>query len=315
MTNEVLISICIPAYKHTGFLKRLLDSLIIQSFRDFEVIITDDSPDDSVKDLCAQYLPLLPLQYHRNIPALGTPENWNEGIRRARGKWIKLIHDDDWLADENSLQHFANAIAVHPNAAFFFCAYRNVWLQSGRREDVFVDSFRYKQMLKQPYSLFWGNVIGPPSVILHPNDKQFFYDKKLKWLVDMEFYIRYFKITKPVYIPEVLMNVGMGEHQVTQDCFRKREVEVPENFYLLNKVGISALKNMLVYDAWWRSMRNLEITDEKDIRMAGYNGPIHPVLLSMIRWQKKIPRVLLANGIFSKISMFVHYLLHCNKCK
>lgn len=294
-------------------MKRLFDSLTIQSFRDFEVIVTDDSPDDSVKDLCSQYLQLLPLQYHRNIPALGTPENWNEGIRRARGKWIKLIHDDDWLTGENSLQHFANAIAAHPHAAFFFCAYRNVWLQSGRKEDVFVDSFRFKQMLKQPYSLFSGNVIGPPSVILHPNDKQFFYDKKLKWLVDMEFYIRYFKTTKPVYIPEILMNVGMGEHQVTQDCFRKREVEVPENFYLLNKVGIAALKNMLVYDAWWRSMRNLEITDEKDIRNAGYSGAIHPVLLSMIRWQKKMPRFLLTSGIFSKVSMFVHYLLHRGK--
>lgn len=315
MTNQVLISICIPAYKHTDFLKRLLDSLTVQTFRDFEVVITDDSPDDSVKNLTTQYVHILPIRYFRNPVALGTPENWNEGIRRASGQWIKLIHDDDWLASEHSLQRFANAIDNNPGAAFFFCAYRNNWLQSGRQEDMLINDFRYKQLLKQPAVLFSSNVVGPPSVVLHPNDKQFFYDNKVKWVVDIDFYIRYFKTTQPVHIPEILINVGMGGHQVTQDCFRKREVEVPENFYLLGKVGIEALQNMLVYDGWWRMMRNLEVTKEEEIRTAGYSGPIHPVLRSMIKWQGKLPRSVLNNGLFSKVTMFIHYLLHRNQLR
>jgi glycosyltransferase involved in cell wall biosynthesis len=315
MKGSPLISVCIPAYKHIDFLIRLLDSLTVQTFRDFEVVITDDSPDDSVKNLCAQYVHMLTLRYFRNPVALGTPENWNEGIRQANGQWIKLIHDDDWLASEHSLQRFADAIKAHPEASFFFCAFRNNWLQSGRTEEVYISSFRYKQLLKQPAVLFSKNVVGPPSVVLHPNDRQFFYDKKVKWVVDIDFYIRYFKTARPVPIHEILMNVGMGEHQVTQDCFRKREVEVPENFYLLEKVGIAALKNVLVYDAWWRLIRNLEITVVEEIRTAGYSGPIHPVLLSMIGWQKKTPRALLTNGLFSKISMFVHYLFHRNQLR
>ena len=315
MKESPLISVCIPAYKHIDFLKRLLDSLTVQTFRDFEVVITDDSPDDSVKNLSAQYLNVLPLRYFRNPVALGTPENWNEGIRQAKGQWIKLIHDDDWLASEHSLQQFADAIKDNPEARFFFCAFRNNWLQSGRMEDIHINSFRYKQLLKQPAVLFSSNVVGPPSVVLHPNDKQFFYDNRVKWVVDIDFYIRYFKTTQPVHIPAILMNVGMGEHQVTQDCFRKREVEVPENFYLLSKVGIEALKNMLVYDGWWRMIRNLEITKEEEIRVAGYNGPIHPVLRSMIRWQKSLPRFVLNNGLASKTCMFAHFLLHRNQLR
>src|SRR5690349_12185678 len=119
MKESPLISVCIPAYKHIDFLKRLLDSLTVQSFRDFEVVITDDSPDDSVKNLSAQYLNILPLRYFRNPVALGTPENWNEGIRQAKGQWIKLIHDDDWLASEHSLKLFADAINDNPGARFF----------------------------------------------------------------------------------------------------------------------------------------------------------------------------------------------------
>ncbi len=95
--------------------------------------------------------------------ALGTPENWNEGIRRATGQWIKLIHDDDWLASEHSLQKFADAINNHPGAAVLFCAYRNNWLQSGKQEDMLINDFRYKQLLKQPAVLFSSNVVGRPA--------------------------------------------------------------------------------------------------------------------------------------------------------
>lgn len=310
MSDPILISICIPAYKRVDFLERLLQSVAIQTFRNYEVVVTDDSPDDSVKKLCDQYQHVFPLKYFRNPSALGTPENWNEAIRLATGKWIKLIHDDDWLVNEHSLQQFVNAINNHPHAAFFFCAYRNNWLNSGQQQDVFVNSYRYKQLLKQPATLFSGNVVGPPSVVIHLNDKQFFYDNKIKWVVDIEFYIRYLKTSQPIYIPEILINIGIGEYQVTQVSFRKREVEVPENLYLLDKTGIAVLKNILVYDAWWRLMRNLEIMSEEDIRTAGYSGPVHPVLRSMIAWQKKTPRFLLTNGVFSKTIMFVHYLLH-----
>ncbi|AEV99347.1 hypothetical protein A4D02_34090 [Niastella koreensis] len=315
MSDPVLISICIPAYKHIDFLERLLNSLTVQTFRNFEVVVTDDSPDDSVKNVCVQFQQLLHLRYSRNAVTLGTPENWNEGMRLAQGKWIKMIHDDDWLATENSLQRFADAIEAHPNAAFFFCAYRNNWIGSGRTKDVAINSFYYKELLKQPAVLFSGNMVGPPSVVLHRNDKTFFYDNRVKWVVDIDFYIRYLKTTTAVFIPEVLVNVGMGEHQVTQDCFRKRPVEIPENFYLLGKTGITVLKNMLVYDAWWRLMRNLEIRFEQEIRESGYSGPIHQVIGSMIRWQNRLPRFVLNNGLFSKISMFVHYCLHRNQLR
>ena len=49
------ISICIPAYKRVNYLKRLLESVAIQTFNDYEVIITDDSDDNSVRELADQY--------------------------------------------------------------------------------------------------------------------------------------------------------------------------------------------------------------------------------------------------------------------
>ena len=71
------ISICIPAYKRAQHLKRLLESIADQDYRDFEVILTDDSPDNEVAGLCNEYTDKFPLTYHRNPSALGTPANWN----------------------------------------------------------------------------------------------------------------------------------------------------------------------------------------------------------------------------------------------
>jgi glycosyltransferase involved in cell wall biosynthesis len=313
MDDFPLISICIPAYKRADFLKRLLDSIRVQHYRNFEVIITDDSPDGQVQSLAAEYQDLPSLRYFRNPAALGTPENWNESIRQAKGGWIKIMHDDDWFADPGSLQVFAGSIQPAPGSPFIFCAYANHYLETGRIENVFVPPFRYARLRSSPASLLSSNIIGPPSVVLHRKNDLVLYDPQIRWLVDIDFYIRYLKTAQPVYISQVLVNVGIGRDQVTADCFGNKYVEIPENFHLLQKTGAGTLRNIMVYDAWWRLLRNLDIRSEADIRKAGYAGVIPAVIRSMVRWQKKIPGRLLGAGIFSKPSMLLHYI--CNYAK
>jgi glycosyltransferase involved in cell wall biosynthesis len=308
--SSFLISICVPAFKRIEFIKRLLDSISIQSFRDFEVVITDDSPDRAVQDLCETYFGQFTLSYFRNERSLGTPENWNEAIRRSSGEWIKIMHDDDWFAGTDSLARFAEAIVLHPEASFFFAAYRDVFLDRGGERKMLISSLRYRALLRNSATLFSQNVIGPPSVILYKRKADLFFDPRLKWVVDIDFYIRYMADSRPVYIPGILINVGLGKEQVTRDCFRLRPVEIPENFFLLNKVGVSNLKNILIYDAWWRLMRNLEISREEEIIESGYTGNIPLVILSMINWQVRIGLRLLKIGLVSKTCMFLHYLSH-----
>ena len=304
-----LISICIPAYKRTDFLKRLLDSVSIQTCKNFEVIVTDDSPGNDVLELCNSYQDKFPLSYCRNSQPLGTPENWNEAIRKAKGEWIKLMHDDDWFSQDNSLQLFRDAIESSTNASFIFSAYRNIYLDNSKQEEIYVSSFRYKLILKNAATLFSKNIIGPPSVILHRNENHFFYDNNLKWLVDIDFYMRCLKTGKPEYIHLPLINVGLSSHQVTKETFRVREVEVPENFYLLHKVGLNQLRNIYVYDAWWRLIRNLGIRNINDVYESGYKEKIPSAIIMTIKIQKKIPLSALKIGLISKFFMFISFIL------
>lgn len=308
--SNVFISVCIPAYKRIEYLKRLLDSISVQRFRNFEVIVTDDSPSYDVRLLCKEYENSFPISYYKNEVTKGTPENWNEAIRYARGEWIKLMHDDDWFVSPDSLGEFAKAVDKTPGQSFYYAAYQNVYEVSGKKEIVRINQFRKRKLEQDPVTLFSSNVIGPPSVTLVKNEQMLWYDDKMIWLVDIDFYIRILTKAAAVYINQPLVNVGINDEQVTRKAFRVPAVEIPENFSLLEKTGIQHLKQVLVYDAWWRSIRNLKVRSIDAIRENGYNGNIPSVIRSMISWQSRLPAVLLKAGLFSKLFMFIHYLSH-----
>ncbi|HET7003266.1 MAG TPA: glycosyltransferase family 2 protein [Puia sp.] len=315
MEEAVFMSICIPAYKRISFLKRLLDSIELQTYRRFEIVVTDDSPDSEVSDLCRSHSLSALIRYFKNQKQLGTPENWNESIRRADGDWIKLMHDDDWFLDPKALSVFVSAIIQNPAGNFFFSGYTNVFLDDDRTREVKVHLTRewQKRLEKNPKTLLSSNRIGPPSVVLHKKIPGIFYDPTLKWLVDIDFYMRFLQHSKPLSIAENLIAVGLGKEQVTTQVFRNPKVEIPENLYVLNKIGVRSLRNIIVYDAFWRFIRNLKIRSVVQVRESGYEGPIPDIIESMIRFQSFIPEVVLRTGIFSKFIMTAHFAIHYSK--
>ncbi|MCG7858622.1 glycosyltransferase [Flavihumibacter sediminis] len=308
INGHPLISICIPAYKRIDYLQRLLASIEIQTFRDFEVVITDDSPDASVGDFCRNINSSLNLHYFKNEKALGTPENWNEGIRQARGKWIKLMHDDDWFTDENSLEAFYQATLKDPDCPFFFSAFRNVDEDSGRREVVQCNALDLAILRLSPLHLFKKVYVGNPSCTLIRRDIGLLYDSRFKYVVDFEYYIRCIqKEGKWKYIDNVLLQIGFNAEQVTKYTFLVKEVQIPENHLLLQTMGVSILRNYFVFDYYWRLYRNLGIRKPAEIS-ALYEGPVLPIVKTMLEVQSSISPSVLKNGIVSKLLMTATYI-------
>ena len=300
------ISICIPAYKRIDYLKRLLCSIEIQKFKDYEVIISDDSNDDSVAALLKNFNGRFEIKYFKNEKALGTPANWNNAISKATGEWIKLMHDDDWFDNEHSLEKFA--LATNNNNKFIFSAYTNKTELTNDTEKKFFNENLKTTILKNPLRLLAKNSIGPPSVTLFHNSIKDKYDEGLKWRVDIEYYIR--NISKGIeftYINELLINVGVSESQVTNYCLNVPSVEIPEMYILLSKYGTSPLKNIMVYDAYWRILRNTDIHSKSKLESFGQTyWPA--VILSMVELQSKFNQSNLRNGVISKTLMSISYI-------
>jgi glycosyltransferase involved in cell wall biosynthesis len=229
------VSICIPAYKQTEFLAKTLDSIKIQNFKDFEIIITDDSPDDSVEQLINSYNFEGKLRYIKNKIPKGSPANWNEAIKRASGEYIKIMHHDDWFTDANSLSKFVQLLDNKPDADFAFSGS----MVLAQKKNIYrrINHSDLTQLKMDPFILLWSNIIGVPSATIHRKSLLCHYDEDIKWLVDLDFYIQSIKDNPNIaYCQEPLINVhAHGSYQVTNECLNNRDIEIPEYIYVYRK--------------------------------------------------------------------------------
>lgn len=305
--NNPSISICIPAYKNKVFLERLLDSIKIQSYKNFEVVITDDSPDNDLFELCQRYNVYFELTYFKNPVNLNTPENWNEAVKKAKYEWIKIMHDDDWFVNDKSLAHFANAIFENPSACFFFSAYQNIYFDENRCKKMYLSLFWKSLLRSNSEILISRNVIGPPSVVLYKKSI-LQYDKKMKYVVDIDFYTSYLASSQFLYIPRILVNVGIHSSQVTKYTFGFSEYQFKEGIIMMMKKNEHYFQNLIVYDGWWRLLRNFEISSNEIFKSYSLSARHSEVINAMIERQNLLGKGILKNGILSKLFMFQSFL-------
>jgi len=103
------VSVCIPTYEVNGkgveYLNHSLTLLQKQTYQDFEVIVSDHSINDDIKKLCDDWKSRLDIQYVANDYGRGSIScNTNVAIKHAKGEVIKILFQDDFLYDEQSLE-------------------------------------------------------------------------------------------------------------------------------------------------------------------------------------------------------------------
>jgi glycosyltransferase involved in cell wall biosynthesis len=235
------VSIVIPAYEQKEFFARLLKSIFSQTLSDYEIVVTDDSKTNAISSIC-QEIGDSRLFYYKNSDQKGSPENWNEGLRKASGKYIKIMHHDDWFTTDSSLECFVKMLEENPQANFAFSGSLNV---SDKREKPHFLSEKYeKKIRKDPRQLFIGNYIGAPSATIYRR-RDMFFDKKLKWLVDLDFYIRLLlENSSFVFTKDTLVSIGQHDAQVTNECLANKFVDIEEHIYVYNKFNLCKNKVM-----------------------------------------------------------------------
>ena len=116
------VSVIIPNYNHAPYLKERIDSVLNQTYQDFEVIILDDcSPDNSV-EVIEQYRSN-PHVSHMLINEQNTRNTfiqWERGISMAKGRYIWIAESDD-VAELQLLETLIGQLEQHPDASVAFC--------------------------------------------------------------------------------------------------------------------------------------------------------------------------------------------------
>lgn len=235
-----LLSVCIPTYEMKGlgtkFLAESFDILAKQTFKDFDVVISDHSQNDDIENLCNKYADRLEIKYHKNEKGRGNSSaNLNNAIRHAEGKLIKILFQDDFLFDEKSLEKtVAN-----------FDLEKDFWLASACEHSKDGKTFIRPFYPKYNHKIHLGkNTISSPSVITIKNDSPLLFDENLIWLMDCDYYRRcYESFGEPKILNEITVVNRMGDHQVTQ-TLATGKLREKEHRYIVVKYHESVLENI-----------------------------------------------------------------------
>ena len=96
MPPTPFFSVVIPTYNRKRELERALDSLLSQSFKDFEVLVCDDGSTDGTREVCEKWAGALKISYLYNNNSGGPAKPRNNGMRHAKGEWVCFLDSDDW---------------------------------------------------------------------------------------------------------------------------------------------------------------------------------------------------------------------------
>lgn len=128
-----MISVVVPVYNVEKYIKRCVDSILNQSFKDFELILVDDGSKDSSGDICDEYA-----KQHENIHVIhqqnqGLSITRNRGTESAAGDFVTYIDSDDLVSDDY-LETLYNLIQKY-NAEVSCCGFKFFTYQKELEKD------------------------------------------------------------------------------------------------------------------------------------------------------------------------------------
>jgi hypothetical protein len=114
----VTVSVAIPTYNASRYLREAIESVLAQTYAPFEIIVVDDGSTDDTRDVCASFGSKIRYIYQENDKTLGAGAR-AVAIREVKGEWIALLdHDDRWRPEK--LQKQIAAIEKFPDVMAVF---------------------------------------------------------------------------------------------------------------------------------------------------------------------------------------------------
>lgn len=240
------ISVIIPTFNRKETLKRAIQSVVMQSYTPYEIIVIDDGSDDGTKEWLKDNFPNVKYIYQMNS---GVSSARNKGIKFARGDWIALLDsDDEWLPSK--LKDQANEIELNPAAKFLHT--NEIWIRNGVRVNQMKKHKKYGGYIFEKCLDMCR--ISPSSVLIKKDifEKIGMFDETLKVCEDYDLWLR-FASKYPVHFLDQPLIKKYGGHsdQLSKvddgiESYRIRSLKKIMNSGILNKKQKTITKDVLV---------------------------------------------------------------------
>ncbi|MER2598612.1 MAG: glycosyltransferase family 2 protein [Caldilineales bacterium] len=119
------ITVTIPVYNRAHLVGRTIESVLAQSFQDWDLLVVDDGSSDDTVAVVRGYTTDPRVQLEINPHNLGLTRNWNRCLELARGPLVQVLLSDD-LIDADYLQRVSDHFATHPNTGMVAASCRYI---------------------------------------------------------------------------------------------------------------------------------------------------------------------------------------------
>lgn len=232
------VSVVIPTYNSARYVTAAVESVIMQTFRDVEIIVVDDGSTDNTREVIKHYGAPVRYLYQKND---GVATARNHGIAESRGRYIGFLDaDDTWLP--RKLERQLAALSEHPEYRLCYSAHT---LADSELVPLSVgQSKRYGNALED--LLLRGNVIGSICTVLC--ERELFahvgvFDPELSQCADWDMWVRLATLTEFLYLDEPLVT------------YRQHDMNMSRNAPLLEKDSVRVLEKAFEMTSLPESLR------------------------------------------------------------
>ncbi|MGN0287713.1 MAG: glycosyltransferase [Atopobiaceae bacterium] len=226
------ISVCMPTYNGSKYIKEAIESVLLQTFADFELVITDDcSKDDTLEVVSSFNDPRI--KVYRNQKNLGLVGNWNECVSKASGAYVQFFFQDDVMEKDNLMRKHA-LMTENPRVSLCFSA------------SCIIDANDAVTMKRRPFKktqVFDGhdfavrafrthNVYGEPSNVMLKREamrKVGEFNSILCYSPDWEYWIRMSLAGDVGYVDEYLTNFRVASESTTSGLFAETNGKIAQD--------------------------------------------------------------------------------------
>lgn len=217
MKKTPKVSVCIPVYNRPVYVAKAIESVLNQTFTDFELIVTDNCSTDNTPEVIKSYAAKDGrIKYYKNEHNLGVISNINRGLLQARGEYIKFVLSDDKLAPQ-CIEVFVETMDKHPEVSLITSFTQSFGDSDNIRDrSYFPGTGQLEGKVCQKDLLINGNWPGgPSSTMFRRRDLHLgLFDNRWKyWLGDLDMWLRLLGVGNAYIVPQVLSYLRIHDEQ------------------------------------------------------------------------------------------------------
>lgn len=237
------VSVIVSTYNRLALLKEAIESVLNQTYTDYELLISDDHSTDGTQEYCREISAQnSKVKYVRNSTNLGMVGNWNSALNQANGEYCSILMDDDeWHPD--FLETTVAVLDTNPKVGFTY-----VWIlpveisEDGSRIEIISRRSNYKHYLTNKYlssktgleKFILGELkVGLPSAVLFRKDNSYsftYYGLDPGFWVDYLKNFDYYYINKPFCIRKEHAGIQFSDSKPNK-LYYERLIYITNNAY------------------------------------------------------------------------------------